>query len=133
MLMVVWAGAAIGGMLAGPAARLGSRGLAALIVCGAVLLAVGGLTGKPGVVLVGLAFGAFQLARVLADVRLQHSIAGDARATVTSLAGMSTEAATVAVYGGYAVLADIGGHGGAFAILAMPYVAIALWLFATRA
>jgi MFS family permease len=131
LLLVIWAGAAVGGVLAGPAGRLGTRGLAVLIVTGAALLAVGALTGKPGVVLVGLAFGAFQLASVLADTRLQHSIGGEARATVTSLAGMSTDVATVFVYGSYAVLADIGGHGGAFAILALPYVAISLWLLAT--
>ena len=132
MLLVVWAGAAIGGVLAGPAGRLGTKGLAVLIVCGAGLLAVGALSGKPGVILVGLAFGTFQLASVLADMRLQHSISGDARATVTSLAGMSTDVATVFVYGSYAVLADIGGHGGAFAMLALPYVAISLWLLVTR-
>ena len=120
LLLVIWAGAAVGGLLAGPAGRLGTTGLAVLIVCGAGLLAVGALTGKPGVVLVGLAFGAFQLASVLADMRLQHSIAGDARATVTSLAGMLTDVGTVFVYGSYAVLADIGGHGGASAMLALP-------------
>ena len=39
---------------------------------------------------------------------------------------------SMALDGSYAVLADIGGHGGAFAMLALPYVAISLWLFATR-
>ena len=29
----------------------------------------------------------------------------------------------MALYGSYAVLGDIGGHGGAFAMLALPYVA----------
>ena len=44
---------------------------------------------------------------VVADARLQDSISGPARATVTSLAGMSTDVATVAVYGSYAALVVI--------------------------
>lgn len=50
------------------------------------------------------------------------------RVTVTSLAGMSTDVATLAVYGSYAALACLGGHGGAFAMLIPPYLAVALWL-----
>ena len=38
---------------------------------------------------------------------------------------MSTDVATLAVYGSYAALTDIGGHGGAFAMLALPYLAVA--------
>jgi hypothetical protein len=41
---------------------------------------------------------------------------------------MSTDVATLAVYGSYPALVDIGGHGSAFAMLTLPYLAIALWL-----
>ena len=41
---------------------------------------------------------------------------------------MSTDVATLAVYGSYAALVDVGGHGGAFAMLSLPYVVISLWL-----
>jgi MFS family permease len=134
LMVVVWAGAAAGGLLAGRAARIHSRKFAGLICCGAALLGLGALADHlAGVVAVAAAFGIFQLATIVADARLQDSIMGPARATVTSLAGMTTEVATVLVYGTYAALADIGGHGGAFAMLAMPYVAISLWLFMTRA
>jgi pimeloyl-ACP methyl ester carboxylesterase len=133
LMVVIWAGAAAGGLLAGRAAGLGPRRLAGLICCGAALLGAGALVGNPaGVVAVAVAFGMFQLATIVADTRLQERITGPARATVTSLAGMSTDVATVMVYGSYAVLADVGGHGGAFAILALPYVAISLWLLVTR-
>jgi len=47
---------------------------------------------------------------------------------VTSLAGMSCDMATIGVYACYGVLATATGHGGAFALLALPYVAIAAWL-----
>ncbi|HEX2283547.1 MAG TPA: MFS transporter [Mycobacterium sp.] len=133
LMVVVWAGAAAGGLLAGRAARLSTRTLAALICCGAALLGAGALAGHPsGVVGVAAAFGIFQLATIVADTRLQDSITGPARATVTSLAGMATDVATLVVYGSYAVLADFGGHGGAFAILALPYLAISLWLLTAR-
>lgn len=133
LMTVVWAGAAAGGLLAGRAAGLGSAGLARLLAGGAVLMVLGALSRHPsGVVALAAAFGAFQMATVVADARLQHSITGPARATVTSLAGMSTDVAIVGVYASYAVLADLGGHGGAFALLSLPYVVIALWLRLAR-
>jgi MFS family permease len=129
LMVVIWAGAAAGGLLAGRAARLSSTALAGLICCGAALTAVGALSGHLlGVVALAAAFGAFQLAAVVADTRLQESISGPARATVTSLAGMSTDIATLAVYGSYAALVDVAGHGGAFAMLTLPYLAVAVWL-----
>ena len=130
LMVVIWAGAAAGGLLAGRGARLSSPALAGLICCGAALMAAGALVEHAvGVVALAGAFGIFQLATVVADTRLQEAISGPARATVTSLAGMSTDVATLSVYGSYAALVDVGGHGGAFAILALPYVVISLWLF----
>ena len=129
LMVVIWAGAAAGGLLAGWGARLSSTALAGLICCGAALMAAGALSEHPTrLVALAAAFGVFQLATVVADTRLQEAISGPARATVTSLAGMSTDVATLAVYGSYAALTDIGGHGGAFAMLALPYLAVAAWL-----
>lgn len=129
LMVVIWAGASAGGLAAGRAARLGSTALALLICVGATLMAAGALSGHPfGVVALAAAFGVFQCVTVVADTRLQDSIASQARATVTSLAGMSTDVATLAVYGSYAALVDLGGHRGAFALLMLPYLAIALWL-----
>jgi hypothetical protein len=92
-------------------------------------MAAGALTGRPaGIVLVAVAFAGFQLADVLIGARLQASVTGPARATVTSLAGMGTDLATLGVYGSYAALAGAAGHSGAFAILAVPYAGVALWL-----
>ena len=129
LMVVIWAGAAAGGLLAGRAARLSSTALAGLICGGAALMAAGALARHPlGVVALAGAFGVFQLATVVADTRLQESITGPARATVTSLAGMSTDIATLAVYSSYAALVDVAGHGGAFAMLTVPYLAVAVWL-----
>jgi MFS family permease len=110
LMVVIWAGAAAGGVLAGRATRLGSRSLAGLLCCAAVLMATGALLRHPvGVIPLAAAFGIFQLTTVVADARLQDSISGPARATVT-----------LAVYGSYAALSDIGGHPGAFTVLMLP-------------
>lgn len=132
LMVVIWAGAAAGGLLAGRAAGLGSRALAGLLCCAAALMATGALAHHPvGVVALAVAFGIFQLTTVVADARLQDSISGPARATVTSLAGMSTDVVTLVIYGSYAALAEIGGHPGAFTALMLPYVVVAV-ILATR-
>jgi MFS family permease len=128
-LLLIWAGVAVGGMFAGRTARMATRWFAVLLVVAAALMAFGALTGHPaGIVGVAAAFGIFQAASVAADTRMQNSITGPARATVTSLAGMSVDVATIGVYASYGVLAAAAGHGGAFALLALPYLAIAAWL-----
>ena len=133
LMVVIWAGAATGGLLAGRAARLGTRPLAGLLCCGAALMATGALSDHPaGVLPLAAAFSIFQLVTVVADTRLQDSISGPARATVTSVAGMSTDVAMVFVYGSYAVLAEIGGHSGAFAVLMLPYMFVAVTLATNR-
>ena len=129
LMVVIWAGASVGGLAAGHVARWGSTAFAAFVCAGAILMAAGALSEHPlGVVALAGAFGVFQCATVVADTRLQNSITGPARATVTSLAGMSTDVATLAVYGSYAALVDLSGHPGAFALLMLPYLAIAFWL-----
>jgi hypothetical protein len=108
---------------------MGKRSLSVLLCCAAALMAVGALLHHPvGVVPLAAAFGVFQLTTVVADARLQDSISGPARATVTSLAGMTTDVVTMLVYGSYAALAEIGGHPGAFTILMLPYVLVAVIL-----
>lgn len=127
LLMTVWAGVTAGSLLAGAAERLGRTGLAAVLAGAALALAAGALTGaQAGIALVGLAFGGFQTATVLADVRLQQRIEGAARATLTSIAGLGTELVTVAVYGAYGVLGARFPHGIVFALCALPYLVTAL-------
>ncbi|MFF7531227.1 MFS transporter [Streptomyces bobili] len=127
LLVTVWAGVTAGSLLAGPAERLGRRGFGALLTASALALAVGAGAGTPaGLALVAVAFGGFQLATVLADARLQQRIEGTGRATLTSVAGLGTELATITVYGTYAQLASTTTHGTAFALLAVPYLLVAL-------
>jgi MFS family permease len=132
LLVLITAGQAGGGLLAGPARRLGLGRFAALLVLAAVALAVGAGSGVPaGIVLVAAAFGAFQVATVVADTRLQARITGPSRATVTSVASLATDLGTVGVYGLYATLAAAG-HGGAFAAFSAVYLGVAAWLLYQR-
>ncbi|MGW2336129.1 MFS transporter [Streptomyces sp. NPDC001685] len=133
LVMLVWAAVTVGSLLAGPAERLGTRGLAALLAGAALALAVGAASGTlPGIVLVGIAFAGFQLAEVLADVRLQHRIEESRRATLTSVASLGTELATIAAFGVYALLGTDLAHGTVFAVLAVPYLVTAAALTRAR-
>ncbi|KUO18687.1 MFS transporter [Streptomyces dysideae] len=129
LLLLIWTGATAGSLLAGPAERLGSGGLAWLLAGAALALALGAGAGTPaGLALVALAFGGFQLATVLADARLQHRIEDTGRATLTSVASLGTELATVAVYAAYATAAGGAAHGTVFALFAVLYLVTALVL-----
>ncbi|MFD5861430.1 MFS transporter [Streptomyces chartreusis] len=134
LIMLIWAGVTLGSLLTGPAERLGTTGLAALLAAGALALAVGAAARSlAGIALVSLAFAVFQLAEVLADVRLQHRIDESRRATLTSVASLGTELATVVTFGGYALLGTEAAHSTVFAVLAVPYLVTALALARSRA
>ncbi|GHJ16823.1 MULTISPECIES: MFS transporter [unclassified Micromonospora] len=133
LLLLVWGGMSVGGLLAPLGERLSHRGYAGLLVAAAVATAAGALLRHPaGFLLLAVAFAAFQLATVLADARLQARITGDARATVTSLAGMATDLTTVACYAGYGLLAGALGNPAAFAVAVLPYLVVAFWLLTGR-
>jgi MFS family permease len=126
LVLVVWVGVTVGSLLVGPGERLTDRTVGALVAVAAAALAVGALSGAPaGFVLLAVAFGVFQLADVLADVRLQSAITGRSRATVTSLAGQGANIASLLAYGAYAALSPFVSHGAVFALLAVPYLAVA--------
>ena len=133
LLLLLWAGMTVGGLLAPVGERLTTGGYAGLLVLAASALAAGALAGRPaGFVLLAVAFAAFQLATVLADVRLQARITGPARATVTSVAGMATDLTIVLFYAGYGLVAGVTGNRVAFALAALPYLAVAAWLVSSR-
>ncbi|RAO34254.1 hypothetical protein PSN13_03121 [Micromonospora saelicesensis] len=133
LLLLLWAGVTVGGLLAPAGERLGSRGYAALLGLVGVALAAGALLRHPaGFVLLAVAFGAAQLATVLADARLQARITGTSRATVTSLAGMATDVLIIVTYAGYGLLATVAGNAVAFALTAGAYLVVALVLVTRR-
>ncbi|MGH3648820.1 MAG: MFS transporter, partial [Micromonosporaceae bacterium] len=115
--------------LASAAGRMPVRGFAALLAAAAMAMAVGGHSRSPvGIVGVAAAFCVYQLATVVADVRLQQAITGGHRATIISVAGFGTEVVTLAVFGGYAGLSAYAPHGTVFAWFALPYLLVAaIW------
>ncbi|MEU9915579.1 MFS transporter [Streptomyces sp. NPDC051001] len=134
LILLVWTLVTAASLLTGPAERLGTTGTAWLLAGSALAMAGGAASGSPaGIALVGLAFGGFQLAEVLADVRLQHRIDESRRATLTSVASLGTELVTVATFGAYALLGTTAAHGTVFAVLAVPYLVTALVLARSRA
>ncbi|WP_119582695.1 MFS transporter [Streptomyces europaeiscabiei] len=129
LLLVIWVGPTIGSLLTGAGERLGTAGLGVVLAGSAFALAVGASTRTPaGIGLVAVAFGGFQLVNVLADARLQDRIEGARRATLTSVASMGTELATVGVFAAYAVIGASHAHGVAFAVFAVPYLVTAIVL-----
>jgi hypothetical protein len=130
LFLLVYAGVAAGGLLAGRAGRLSRRGLGAVLAAAAGALALGALSGTPsGFVLLAAAFGAFQAVTVVVDARLQHAITGSARATVTSVASLATELLVLAAFAAYGAGSQVAGHSTLFALFAGVYaiVAAALW------
>ncbi|MBQ0902306.1 MFS transporter [Micromonospora sp. U21] len=133
LLLLLWAGVTTGGLLAPAGERLSGLGYAALLFVVAGALAGGALIAHPaGFVLLAVAFGAAQLATVLADARLQARITGSSRATVTSLAGMATDVLIIVTYIGYGLVDTAAGNAVAFAVAAGPYLVVALVLVARR-
>ncbi|WP_433251352.1 MFS transporter [Streptosporangium sp. CA-135522] len=129
LVLLVSAGVALGGVLAATGRRFTDRAFAATLAVAALALGAGAISGvATGFVAIAAAFCLFQLATVLADARLQDGIAGPARATVTSLAGLGAEVAGIAVFAGYAAASTVTGHGVIFAVFAVPYLVLAFAL-----
>ncbi|MEU3309382.1 MFS transporter [Nocardiopsis sp. NPDC006832] len=129
VVLVVWVGVTLGGLSAGPLSRLPGRALAALMTLASVAIAAGALfTGPAGWALLGFGFGVCQAMMVVADARLQESITGPGRATVTSLADLGTETLGITTFLVYAGVFTAMGHGAAFALFAVHHLLAALLL-----
>jgi MFS family permease len=124
--LLVYAGVAAGGLLAGRSSRSTGPRLAALLLTAATALAAGALMRVPaGFALVAAAFCLFQIVTVVVDARLQDAIEGDARSTVTSLASLGTEVLVIGCFAGYAAGAAFASHAHLFAAGAATYLAVA--------
>src|SRR5664279_202441 len=94
------AGAALGGW----ANRMSTAALTVMFGCGVAALAAAAVADRPaGLVEVGLFYGLYRMVLVVADTRLQESITGSARATVTSMASLGSEGSALALYAAWAI------------------------------
>ncbi|MGH3613207.1 MAG: MFS transporter [Pseudonocardia sp.] len=102
-LPIVLAGV-IGAAMAGNANRLRPGSLAILFGVAMVLFGAAGLVGHPaGIAAVAVFYGMYRAVLVVVDARLQDRIESRSRATVTSVAGVGTELATLGLYGAWAL------------------------------
>lgn len=131
VVALVYAGVAVGGLLGGVAHRLPRAAETGILAAAGSALVAGALLGYPvGFVLIGVGFLGVQLVEIGVAERLQHTIDGSSRATVTSLAGLGTELATMVVFAGYGLASWWWGHGVVFAVFSAGYLLVAagrLW------
>jgi predicted MFS family arabinose efflux permease len=94
---------ALGGALAGRADRLPDRALPGLLLLAALLFGIAALWARPAaLVAAGAAYGLYIAVLVVGEARLQHRIVGPHRATVTSVAGLGVELASLPVFAAWA-------------------------------
>jgi hypothetical protein len=118
----------LGTALAGRAAAMSSRTMAVVVTLAGVALALGCLVGPLGLttLAIGVGYGLLGNAMVVAEARLQAVISGPARATVTSVAGISTELVALSVYAFVAVGSLWWSTAIVLATWALPMLCIAL-------
>lgn len=103
VVAVVVVGQFVGTALAGRTAAMGRRTMGGVVALAAVLISLGAVSGSlAGFVAIAAGYGLMHNAIVVSEARLQEVITGSARATVTSVAGLSSELVALAVYATFA-------------------------------
>nr|WP_277602230.1 MFS transporter [Nocardioides sp. KC13] len=115
---------AVGTALAGRTARMSPRTLAAVVGGGAALISVGALVHPyPGFLGIALGYGLLNNAMIVAETRLQDSIEGPARATVTSVLGVGEETVALVTYAFVGLGSGVIGVPIAVALVGLPLIA----------
>ncbi|HVK23250.1 MAG TPA: MFS transporter [Actinokineospora sp.] len=129
MAAIPLAGAA-GASLGGYGNRLTTLALALVLGVAVLVLVFSGVLRAPvGLVAVAVFYGLYRLVLVVGEARLQDSIEGPARATVTSVAEIGVELSAVALYGAWAA----GEVFGVAALVAFVALLLPRWLRNTPA
>jgi len=96
---LVTLGQLVGTALAGRTARMAPATLGAVVAVSAVLLSLGSLAGHVvGFAAIAVGYGLINNAMIVGEARLQDVIEGPARATVTSVSGLTVEVAALTLY-----------------------------------
>jgi hypothetical protein len=126
LIAITVAGQAIGTALVGRTARLPARAVGALLALGAVLVSIGALvTPYAGFVGIGIGYGMLNNAMLIGETRLQDTITGPARATVTSVLGLLEEVVALLVYAAFVLGSHVLGFPALVALLAVPVLVVA--------
>lgn len=128
LLAIPLVGAA-GAALGGRGMRLGPIGLMLAMLGAVAALGGAGVAAHPaGLAGVTLFYGLYRLVLVVADARLQQRIAGPARATVTSVAGLGGGLGAALLYGAWAA----GGPAAVVVLAAACALALPRWVAGRR-
>ncbi len=130
---MVVAGQFIGTALAGRTAAMSSRAMAWVVAVSATLIAAGAISGHPaGFAAIAIGYGLVNNAIIVSEARLQEVITGPARATVTSVTGLSCEVVALSAYAAMAIGSRWLSVATLVALLGVPMlgvaVAVARWL-----
>ncbi len=121
-------GSLLGSTLASRTSGMRGRTMAIALIIAGIALGSGSLIGGPGVIgligfaLIGIGYGIVMNATVVTEARLQETIAGPARATVTSAAGLLSEVVALAIFAVVAIGSAALPISATLALLALPVV-----------
>ncbi|GGF90514.1 MFS transporter [Rhodococcoides trifolii] len=128
---------ALGTAVAGRTSRMSNRTVAVMLGVASVALAEVPVSGQiGGFIALAVAYGLMYNVVIVAEARLQDSIEGEARATVTSVSGFLSEAVAVAVFAYVATGSTVTALIPLVGALAVPTLGLALaarkWVPAPR-
>jgi MFS family permease len=138
LITVTVVGQAVGTALVGRTSGARGRVVATLMAAGAVTISAGALVSPyVGFVAIAVGYGLCNNAMVVGETRLQDTITGPARATVTSVLGVLEEIGAIALFACFAIGSRFLGFPELVALLGLPAVLVALavarWLPDARA
>jgi MFS family permease len=133
LIAVTVVGQAIGTALVARTGHLDGRRVGLTLATGSVLISIGALvTPYAGFVGIAIGYGLCNNAMLVGETRLQDSITGPARATVTSVLGVLEDLSAIALFACFAVGSRALGFPTLVALLGLPAVlvavAVARWL-----
>jgi len=127
LIAITVVGQATGTALVGRTARVDGRLVGLMLATGSVLISIGALvTPYAGFVAIAVGYGLANNAMLVGETRLQDSITGPARATVTSVLGVLEDLSAISLFGLFAVGSQILTFSDLVALLALPAMLVAL-------
>ena len=130
---LVVVGQAVGTALVGRTSGQRPATTAALVAASGVTISLGALRGDLwGFLAISVGYGLLNNAMLVSEARLQQVISGPARATVTSVVGVTSEVVGVVVLGVFALAAGVASVSTLLGVLGVPVVlgslAVRRWL-----
>jgi hypothetical protein len=127
LIAITVVGQAVGTALVGRTARVRGRCVGLMLATGSVLISIGALvTPYAGFLAIAVGYGLANNAMLVGETRLQDSIAGPARATVTSVLGVLEDLSAITLFALFAAGSRVLGFPELVALLALPAILVAL-------